>query len=320
MNLKSSPMHRYRLLGAQVFFLCTTMALDMSASRADLTLNWTPDAATVSSLGSDFPVVRCNFPGFANVGSCAGSGGDREIAFTNADTTPFAQEFVSVAGVRYYHVIVGDGRTDAFAQEVYIRAGGQVLADGVETSSSGGRAITDVTRRDCAIGLAITDACGNGLDPLRNAAAAFTGNGSGNPERVIMRQVVKDGALVDTFEKNSFTQKPKITQTLTDANLAAVFSMDMSNSDYKASTTGDNAARGITTNTLTLINPGIPAANAGNFDMATSPVQNSVKNVTGGLYTWAPGPDANFGNSSGTYTYSDGNVDLNAMRWQDFKN
>lgn len=313
MSLKLLSTNPFRILGTCVLSLCVITGLDMRTSLADFTFNWLPNHHRAGDQGSDpGPTQTCNFTGITNFGSCEGRAGqgDREIAFANSDTTPFVQEFVEVGGIRYYHVIVGDGRTDAFAQEAYIRVGGQVMADGNDTSSSGGRAITDATRRNCAFGVAVTDACGNGLDPLRNAAAAFTGNGSANPERVIMRQVIRDGDLVDEFSKLDFLKKPTISQKLTAADIVSEFTIDMSNSNYQTNTTP-----GTIINTVNLIDPLI----SGDFNAAT-PVQNSAAVVTAGRYTWTPGPDANFGNSSGSYTYFDGNFDVNAVNWKDFKN
>lgn len=320
--------HLFRTLSAYALLLCAIMALDMQASLAEpgFNFNW----QRVGGADGRRAEMTCNLPGSSNTGSCSGSIVDpRFFSFANTaqsgtgtDTTPFLQELVEVGGVKYYHVIVGDGLADqGFAQEAYIRVGsGQPFADGHESSSSRGRGFKDSSDwRSCAEGKAVSDACANGWDPLRNAASAFTGNGTANPERVIMRQVLKDGGLVDTFEKTSFALKPKLTQTLTTPGLSAVFSLDMSNSDYKASTTADNATRGIMINTLRLINPQIPAG-AGDFGGvgATAQTQNSV--VTGGLFTWEPGADADFGFSNGTYTYDGDKFDVNAMNWKEFKN
>lgn len=316
--------------------LCAIMMVACTSAQADLTFNWTADPASRviydsrnegNARGGGFMI--CNFPDNTQCHDGdrdfpPGSGGPGGQSFTNVaadNTTPFVQEVVEVAGIRYYHVIVGNGTAagfdaglvQGFAQEVYIRLGSNVNKFGdltdQPTSASGGRGV--------AVDRCSGDTCGNGIAPLRNAAAVFTGNGTGNPELVIMRQVIKDGDLFDAFEKTSFTQKPKITQRLSAPDMTTEFVLDMSNSDYKASTTGDNATRGIMTNTLNLINPEIQ----GDFNMATSPLQNSVKNITGGLYTWTPGTNADFGLSSGTYVYGEGGTDvLNAVRWQDFKN
>lgn len=337
-NLLSN--HLFRTLSAGALLLCAIMALDMRASLAEpgFNFNWT---SAPSALYEKRAEMRCNFPGASNAGSCAGSIVDpRFFSFANTaqngtgtDTTPFVQEFVEVGGVRYYHVIVGDGRslseggtTNGFAQEVYIRVGSNnlVFADGHESSSSGGRGFKDSSDwRSCADGAAVSDACANGWDPLRNNASVFTGNGTGNPERVIMRQVIKDGALFDTFEKILFSQKPKISQKLSALDIAAEFTLDMGNSDYKASTTVDNARSGTVINKVTLIGPnaGIPGnfdatAAAANFTTANAPAAN----VTGGRFTWAPGPNADFGFSSGSYSYSEGNFDVNAVKWKEYKN
>ena len=330
MRPKLLSINRFQMLNPHVFTVCAIMMLACTSAQADLTFNWTADPAASRVIydarsennerGGGFMI--CNFPNNLQChdGSRDFPGGSVR-SFTGVaadDTTPFVQEVVEVAGVRYYHVIVGNGTAagfdaglaQGFAQEVYIRLGSNVNKFGdltdQPTSASGGRGVAD--------GGCVGDTCGNGIAPLRNAASVFTGNGTGNPELVIMRQVIKDGDLFDAFEKTSFNQKPKITQRLSAADLTTEFVLDMSNSDYKASTTGDNATRGIMINTLNLINPEIQ----GDFNMATSPVQNSVKNITGGLYTWAPGTNVDFGNSSGVY--SDGNAILNDMKWQDFKN
>lgn len=317
--------HLFRTLSAYTLLLCALMSLDLRSSFAEpgFNFNWTP----ITDADGRRADMICNFPGIPNSGSCEGSLGERRFfsfqntdqSGTGTDATPFVQEVIEVGGVQYYHVIVGDGRTQDFAQEVYIRVGGEdVFADGNPSSSSGGRGVTDETRRACSDGAPVTDACGNGLDPLRNDSR-FTGTGTGNPERVIMRQLVKSGGLVDTFEKTSFALKPKLIQTLSTPDLSALFSLDMSNSDYKASTTADNATPGIMVNTLNLINSGIPA-NGGNFGVAGVLGQTQNSTVTGGRFTWAPGPSTDLGFSSGTYTYDGGNFNVNAVEWDNFKN
>ncbi len=98
---------------------------------------------------------------------------------------------------------------------------------------------------------------GNGVDPLREDSA-WTGNGSANPTRVIMRQIDNSNGAYQEFLKDSFDKKPLIYQEVNDAanGMNLVFQIDMRGMDY-------NTSRPLTIGTSTITRPSNPA-NPGN--------------------------------------------------------
>lgn len=210
--------------------------------------------------------MDCNRTGStnSNCGShVSGFGGGDE------DDSPFLQETRVFDGITYFHVIVGTrgeptvGDSNTFAQEVYIQVQSGTDCDlsngSAPCSQSGGRRGNGVS---CFFSCNYEATSGLGWDPLRTDST-FTGNGSGNPNAVIMKQVINDTAngLTQVFLKDTLTQKPKITQNVTDSGISAQFVLDMSNSNYTTNTTA-----GLMTNTVTLV--GANAGIQGNFDAA----------------------------------------------------
>lgn len=281
-------------------------------------MNWNAPTTGFNSQ-SDF---RCNMGGADAGNGCntVPSGTFGNIA--DPDKTPFLQQFVTGAdGKVYYHMIIGsvdssgnpivpttaNESTIPWAQEVYIQRGtSNCVAE--NCSYSGGD--------ENGFGTA----GGNGFDPLlNNMTSGSTGNRSGFPTRVMMKEVMNDGQMSQTFVKSDLNVKPKITQNITTPDMTAEYVIDMSNSNYSTNTTP-----GVMTNKVTLI--GANAGIMGNFDatgpngnFATANVQNS--NVTGGRYTFTEGTGGGsqtFG--QGTYTYIGGgddavsNLDWNAFR------
>ena len=286
-------------------FLCWFAALSV---RAEFTFNFEP------SPSSTFPGA-CNTPGFTD-GLCPTAGAAEE---TDPDTTPFAQSTVSVDGASYWHQVIGDPDS-GFAMEVYIQVAGQFI------SYSGGRNSNFpfvLYREDLDV------QSGNGWDPLGldpSQNATDTGNATGNPTRVTMRQVLGGtwDSSTDTwscgtaefcmeFSKLMLDNKPKITQNINEvsAGVSMRFELDMGNSTY-----ADDSTTGTVINTV-IFSDGI-----GDFDMATD-VQKS--NVTGGRYTYTPGAGwIDTGASSGyqiwdydegTYSYSSGGFDYLGQDW-----
>lgn len=296
------------------------MTLALSAgpwniSHAELSFNWTP-RADIRDATQGLPFAICNVAGQANQGNCG-----TNFFFSSPDTTPFVQEIVKdVNGAKYYHLVVGDP-SQGFAQEIYIGRGTSTFADGSRTSASLGWAASGL----CFGGSPFPGApptlpaddkrgCGNGYSPL-SSDADFSGNGSGNPNRVIMRQVVSDGQMTQEFLKASFTQKPKITQTVADpqSGLQIHFVADMSNSTYS-----DNTTPALITNTLTFTPPALATDGMGpaNFDMATGAQSSSV---SGGRYIYNDGTAVGFGGAGGTYGYvNGGDFNLN-VEWSSFR-
>ncbi|HHM04389.1 MAG TPA: hypothetical protein ENJ19_01425 [Gammaproteobacteria bacterium] len=219
---------------------------------------------------------------------------DNTGAFIDSDGTRFLYDTVTVTpevvtdpdtGLNYYHLIVGDP-AEGFIQEVYIQngfgsfQGGSGSAVGGDGGGSGG----------------------NGTDPLDISTGVNTANAEGNPQRVLIRQILNDGEVAMEFYKGKFDAKPRISQMLNAPDVTALFEIDMSNSSYS-----DMSTAGTVTNTMSL-----PDGSA-SFDMA-SDVQNST--VTGGRYTYTAGSGP--GGSDGTYTYFDGGFDAKAVRWEDY--
>ena len=154
-------------------------------------------------------------------------------------------------GRSYYHLTVGS-MADGFIQEVYIERGFTGFPNGNLGSASAGAG----------------DASGgNGRDPLDVTHTIVTGNGSGNPNRVIIRQLHSDGESMMEFVKDKYDYKPHITHVVNAPDITLQVDIDMRNSTYNNATTP-----GIMTNTMSLWGPDIPFDSA-QFDMATS-VQN----------------------------------------------
>lgn len=233
--------------------------------QAEFSLNFQPNPNVVSS--------------WANV-SCEGGG-----MGGGGCSTPFLQELVDDNGTQYYHVIVGDVNSD-FVLEFYIRNGGccwwsgGMGGGGTPYSSSGGDA-------------------GNANEPL--AAPSISGNGTGNPTRVYMRQIIQDGQVRQEFLKTQEAIKPRITQTIDNSASRLAFELDMSNGDYASFST---PAQFVNTMTLGLTD------GSGDFDMATDASQS---NITAGQFTYTAG--GGHGGSAGGYSYIDGGFDVYGIDW-----
>ena len=268
------------------------------STRAEFTLNFQP----ITTSGFPGP---CNVSYAANSFWCATAGAAEEI---DPDPTPYVQETVSIDSVSYWHQIIGDP-ADGFAMEVYI------VHTRALNSDSGGR---PATFPSFAFNNNLDVQSGNGWDPLGldpSRDHEFTGNGTGNPTTVIMRQVLGGTWDADTqtwscgtaafcldFVKDQFDRKPLIIQTVNDSGMSAHFEMDMRNSTYADSTTA-----GALINTVSF-DTGI-----GDFDLS-SDAQDS--NVSGGRYIFAPGAGwvddgtasqmATWNYDEGAYAYEDG--------------
>ncbi len=276
-------------------------------------------------------------PGNCGVGGRSGSlcGIGNGFETRDPDTTPFYQGDIMINGVMYWHIIVGDP-SSGFAMESYT-----AVASGSGFGSfSGGLPANFGTLR-------LEEISGNGWDPLGIDPARgvdFTGNGSGDPTRSIIRQVMGDGVwdpqtktwncdsaeFCSEFLKDRLNFKPIISQTINDATTGALmqaqFQLDMSNITYSNMTT-----KGVITNTITFT--GDPILDNGNFDMATD---SQRSDVTGGRYIYndCANPSFLYGGScwqafsvsggrndyqEGSYTYSDGNsTDPMAYDWGGF--
>lgn len=288
------------------------------------TLNWGQKKATLSGI-ADF---SCNRG--ADSGGQFGASCSTAIGFSNIsdpDKSPFLQEVVTGAdGFSYFHMIIGgvdssgnpivpsaaNESTIPFAQEVFIRqqSGFGANCNSANCSFSGGNI------------QGFSSGGGNGYDPLaNNMSSGSTGNRTGFPTRVIIKEVLNDGDFSQVFLKDKLAQKPKITQNITASDISVLYELDMSNSAYNSNTTP-----GIMTNKVTFL--GVNAGILGNFDVngpgnsfVTANAQAGKTNITGGRYTFVEGTAGAsdiFG--QGTYTYVSGDDAAANLDWDAFRN
>lgn len=243
------------------------------------------------------------------------------------DRSAFLQEIVTIQGIQYFHMIVGgvdssgnpvnptstNEATIPFAQEVFVRTQSGTFCFATVCSASGGN--------ESGFGNN-----GNGNDPLaNNMLSSGTGNRSGFPTRVMIKEIMNDGQISQVFLKDTFANKPKITQTITSKDtggaidMTADFIIDMRNSTYS-----DNTKAGLITNKVTFAgaNANIP----GNFDVNGpsndfTTANAGTTNVTGGRYTFVEGSGGNSGTfGQGTYAYiSAGDDAVSNLDWNAFR-
>lgn len=254
---------------------------------------------------SGYASVVCNMPGLVNI-SCA-----TDFAFSPPEKKAFVQEFVSIGGEQYYHLIVGQP-ADGFAQEVYIKTLTSLSFQGGDSSDSAGKNCFVNDSFNCL------GAPNNASTPL-SSNSTVSGNGSGNPNRVVMRQIMRDsaGEFSQEFLKANLTTKPIISQDHKTAEVTAKFVLNMSAIDYN---TIDQA--GVLTNTVQVLDPTIPAG-SGNYSYAThaqsypGPGANINSTVTGGKYIFTP---IGGGLPGGVYTYDEGsNYPVAEVNWGSFR-
>ncbi len=288
-----------------------------TSAQAAFSLNFTVDPNA-----GGFAPGNCGIGG-QYTGMCGiGVGNSAPI---DPDGTPFYHATVSINGVSYWHTIVGDP-ADGFAIESYIVAGPFLNSD------SGGRPSTILP-----VDIDLEILSGNGWDPLGldpGRSFDYTGNGSADPNKVVIRQVMggtwdaatstwscAGAAYCSEFLKDDLLSKPVITQVVNDlpAGMLSYFELDMSMLSYT-----DDSAAATLVNTLTLT-----GAPMGNFDMATD-TQAGGSSVTGGryIYTGCSNPDpfngscwqdtdvyANWDYQEGSYSYVDGGTDPLNYEW-----
>lgn len=279
-------------------------------------------------LRNDESTLFCNIAGQSDY-NCQEAGNSPWFTtgqLADDQTTSFLQEQVVINGVKYYHLVIGK-EEEGFVQEIYIQMGGsgwrQLPGVHRDTSFSGGRACLAGAQTGFEARVAC-NADNNGADPLRNDSV-FTGNGTGDPGKMVMRQLISDdvNGFTQEFLKDQLTQKPVITQDLAMGDVNLHFVMDMSNSDYNT----DDVA-GMMINEFTLNDSSIPGDGA-NFDFAAD--QGAGANVTGGRYKFervfvsseyitglGGGGGVDF--PSSIYTYFDGSIDpVLDINWEAIK-
>ncbi len=212
-------------------------------------------------------------------------------------------------GLEYWHMVIGEIKPgeDGFVMEIYIEKGGgsnnfrpfSCGGFGGGHSASGGTLCTSVNT--------VSTFEGNGGDPLGTGLDGRnidSGNASGNPNKVIMRQLIVEGEVTMEFLKGQFSQKPRISQTINNSSIRMDFTLDMSNSNYNE----QNIAAEIV-NTLDLKTDD----SLGDFDMATDAQQS---NVTAGRYVYTGG--TGLGQYDGNYDYSEESIAPSNINWENF--
>lgn len=316
-----SSIKSINLFGMLSVWLCVATSTPALAVEPFI-LNWGQQKASLTG-AADF---SCNRGADTSGSGGSGSGGCNTAgSLTEPDKSPILQEVVTGAdGLTYYHMIIGgvdssgnpiapsaaNESTIPFAQEVYIRQQPGATCFVVNCSFSGG----DIN------GLGSNG--GNGHDPLlNNMTSGSTGNRSGFPTRVIMKEVLNDGGFSQIFLKDKLAQKPKITQNITESDISVQYELDMSNSTYSVNTTP-----GLMINKVTFL--GVNAGILGNFDVngpdnsfKTANAQAGKTNITGGRYTFVEG-SAGVSNTfgQGTYTYVSGDDAATNLDWDAFRN
>lgn len=222
------------------------------------------------------------------------------------------------SGNTYYHMIVGD-LSSGFIQESYVQMGysgygnPSEVANAISASGGTGSYVPKTTGSGTATP-SNTWIFGNGYDPLdmnKNAMAqsVTSGNGTANPRRVVMRQIVNDGQAMSEFLKDDFDSKPKITQMVIAPDIQVMFDIDMRGITYS-----DNTKTAPVVNTMQLFGAGAPHDSAV-WDMA---LETQDKRIDGGRFTYTDGLGR--GGSEGTYSYIQGGFDQTAQDWKSFIN
>lgn len=281
------------------------LLLSSTGANAEFVLNWSQQSVDPAFFPGQ-QITGCNQP------PCVWHD-DTGVAVQNQ--SPFLYERVTQDGTVFYHMILGNPDS-GFAQEVFIQVGGNnniytgaALGPATTEGAAGPLANASSSSRGFADG--VSSDGGSQINPL-SQDNVFTGNSSGNPARVQMRQLLVDGDLTADFVKNTFLDKPNITNSIDTGEIRALFFMDSTGNRYDTMATPS-----VVTNTVEHLDPNIPQASAV-FDMAED-AQNST--VTAGRYTYAPvtGPGAgtNFGGAGGSYQYFDGGANTNPD-WSSF--
>ena len=295
--------------------LYLSLVLLVGSARAEFTLNFQPDSTGVMSTSATHNgLAKDNGTQFGQTPYLTSGG--LELPEVVQDPSN---------GNWYYHMIVGD-LASGFIQESYIQMGfGTYTANccvpttpvSAASASGGGVTVNGAMTFDRT-----SAALGNGYDPLdmhkNSTSDSFTsGNGTGNPTRMILRQIVSDGEVMMEVLKDQYAYKPRISMLLTAPDITAFFDFDMTNSTYD-----DALTPGLMTSTINLWGEGVPNESA-SFDHATE-AQNPY--VTGGMYTYTDGTDdttddadgKDFGGSNGIYSYTDGGYDQTAVPWANY--
>jgi len=270
-----APLYRKIKLWIVLFFLLLPLH-----SQAEFSLNFSTGSNVVGSIANQ----GCNAGG-------GGMGGGMGMLGPGCGEDYFLQEIVNENGIEYYHVILFD-QTEDFAIEYYMRTGGCCWFSGGGMMGGGDAPYSSSYGN-------IDDRLANAWQPL--SEAANSGNGTGNPARIYMRQINNDSQMNQEFIKQFEDRKPRIIQDINADGTQLVFDLDMSNGDYTGFTSPSQFI-----NTFTSSDPFVT-----DFDMNIDAPQSSV---SAGRFIYNTGP--NDGGSSGSFTYesADG-IDVYNIDW-----
>ena len=283
-----------------------------TSSRSEFSLNFQSNPNVVGSIVN----WGCNAGGGGG-GMMGGGGGGMGMFGPGCGSDYFLQELVNDGGTEYYHVILGDPSQDDFALEFYMRVGdccwwgsggggGGGMGGGGGGGMMGGSAPYSSSYGDT------TDRLASAWLPLEGAD--LVGNGTGNPNRVYMRQINNDPQMVQEFVKDFETTKPRITQVIEDGIMTSTFDLDMRNGGHGSYT---DPSRYINDTTISGIGTFDATAPTPASDIESVPTPDSDIKLTAGRYIYSADNPAGtpHGNSYGTYTYEDGDFDVYNVDW-----
>ena len=236
----------------------------------------------------------------------------------HGESTPMIYEKIRRNGVDYLHMVIGDP-ADGFAQDVYIRGNYFNAQDSLATS-------TWASGHNDGLNFDPTP----GTGPLQGG-----GNGSANPERVIVRQVLggrwdgdsdawtcEGSTFCSEFLKDNMLTKPRILQQVNEPDMISEFEVDMRTVGYSDMNTVLPMV-----NKVTVISPSFFYGDEGNFDITKErvyegPTDNEIitKNsvITAGRYRYIPTADltesGQYG-ANGSYQFWDDSFDVESVDW-----
>ncbi len=272
-------------------FLAFFLTFVLTNARAEFALNFQPNPNVVPSIA--------NWGCSGNGGGGGMMGGGMNMFGPGCGSDYFLQELVEDNGVQYYHVILGDPSVDDFALEFYMRTGDCCWwGSGGGGMGGGGMGMGGPAPYSSSYG-DITDRLASAWTPL--AGPDLVGNGTGNPNRIYMRQINNDAQMQQEFIKDRETQKPRILQIIRDGSLTSTFDLDMRNGGHN-----------IYTDPISFIND-TTISGISSFDAAAVPTAQ----INAGRYIYTADNPAGtpFGDAYGTYTYEDGNFDVYGIDW-----
>ncbi len=326
--------------------LCLFLLPAIPSSQAEFNLNFRPDeknnnglaTTTVSYNGND-AYVSC-YISYITSANCG-----NQIAGSHDDASGFYQRMFqdTTTSKWYYQVIIGDYVAgDNFALEYIIEAssGYGTIWD---NSMGNGQLYRTASAYNGTTSQNTTNQLYNMVKPydVANSDALKTGTGTGNPTKMISHMFLKDADTEMIFLKDSFANKPLMTQITKNGNTdnfgtsgVAGASTDMVSTwimDARAlnhsnmniipivatdTTINFAAATGITAGTVRHTNVTkkagagitntVTLGGAGIFGTAGDynyATDNQNSNPTAGRYTYTAGTEE--GGSNGTYTYVD---------------